>query len=198
MYDYLWRWDTDWFWCSGAFGAAEPAGPPALAAALAAQRRLPAGSSAWRTASASPPASTARAASPSASGSSRTSRCRSSGLPEFLALVRRRTSGCGRSGCARCARRADWPSYPLRAGRDLRQRRLLGHRPDRARRRRRRRATGPIEAEVAELGGHKSLYSDAYYDRETFDRLYGVANLNAGQAAVPTRTTGSRASTRRR
>ena len=23
------------------------------------------------------------------------------------------------------------------------------------------------------LGGHKSLYSDAYYDRETFDRLYG-------------------------
>ena len=20
-YDYLWRWDTDWFWCSGAFGA---------------------------------------------------------------------------------------------------------------------------------------------------------------------------------
>ena len=31
--------------------------------------------------------------------------------------------------------------------------------------------------EVAELGGHKSLYSDAYYDRETFDRLYGGANL---------------------
>jgi FAD/FMN-containing dehydrogenase len=33
-----------------------------------------------------------------------------------------------------------------------------------------------IEAEVTRLGGHKSLYSDAYYDRETFDRLYGVAN----------------------
>ena len=33
-----------------------------------------------------------------------------------------------------------------------------------------------VEAEVTELGGHKSLYSDAYYDRETFDRLYGVAN----------------------
>ena len=30
-----------------------------------------------------------------------------------------------------------------------------------------------VEAEVTELGGHKSLYSDAYYDRETFDRLYG-------------------------
>ena len=27
------------------------------------------------------------------------------------------------------------------------------------------------------LGGHKSLYSDAYYDRETFDSLYGTTNL---------------------
>ncbi|MPZ93517.1 MAG: FAD-binding protein [Propionibacteriales bacterium] len=24
VYDYLWRWDTDWFWCSGAFGAQHP------------------------------------------------------------------------------------------------------------------------------------------------------------------------------
>ncbi len=24
MYDYLWRWDTDWFWCSGAFGLHDP------------------------------------------------------------------------------------------------------------------------------------------------------------------------------
>src|SRR3954453_22416905 len=24
MYDYLWRWDTDWFWCSGAFGVQHP------------------------------------------------------------------------------------------------------------------------------------------------------------------------------
>ena len=33
-----------------------------------------------------------------------------------------------------------------------------------------------VEARVTALGGHKSLYSEAYYDRETFDRLYGVAN----------------------
>ncbi|MGH3731372.1 MAG: FAD-binding oxidoreductase, partial [Micromonosporaceae bacterium] len=25
IYDYLWRWDTDWFWCSGAFGLQRPA-----------------------------------------------------------------------------------------------------------------------------------------------------------------------------
>lgn len=24
MYDYLWRWDTDWFWCSAAFGLERP------------------------------------------------------------------------------------------------------------------------------------------------------------------------------
>jgi FAD/FMN-containing dehydrogenase len=34
-----------------------------------------------------------------------------------------------------------------------------------------------IEAKVHELGGHKSLYSEAFYDRETFDALYDGANL---------------------
>ena len=36
-----------------------------------------------------------------------------------------------------------------------------------------------VEAKVHELGGHKSLYSDAFYDRETFDALYDGANLAA-------------------
>jgi FAD/FMN-containing dehydrogenase len=30
---------------------------------------------------------------------------------------------------------------------------------------------------VHELGGHKSLYSEAFYDRDTFDDLYDGANL---------------------
>ena len=30
-----------------------------------------------------------------------------------------------------------------------------------------------IEAEVDRLGGHKSLYSDSFYDEATFDALYG-------------------------
>ena len=34
-----------------------------------------------------------------------------------------------------------------------------------------------IEAEVRRLGGHKSLYSEAFYDRETFDVLYDGPNL---------------------
>jgi FAD/FMN-containing dehydrogenase len=39
-----------------------------------------------------------------------------------------------------------------------------------------------IEAEVTRLGGHKSLYSEAFYDRETFERLYDGANLAAVKA----------------
>jgi FAD/FMN-containing dehydrogenase len=34
-----------------------------------------------------------------------------------------------------------------------------------------------IETAVTDFGGHKSLYSDAYYDRDTFDRLYNVPAL---------------------
>ena len=33
-----------------------------------------------------------------------------------------------------------------------------------------------IEHKVAELDGHKSLYSDAFYSREDFDALYGGAD----------------------
>ena len=68
MYDYLWRWDTDWFWCSGAFGAAEPADPPALAAALAAQRRLQPDHRPGEPLRRRRPHRPAGAASPSASG----------------------------------------------------------------------------------------------------------------------------------
>jgi FAD/FMN-containing dehydrogenase len=32
---------------------------------------------------------------------------------------------------------------------------------------------------VHELGGHKSLYSEAFYDRETFDALYNTPALAA-------------------
>ena len=39
-----------------------------------------------------------------------------------------------------------------------------------------------IEAEVMRLGGHKSLYSEAFYDPETFATLYGTAALDAARA----------------
>ena len=36
-----------------------------------------------------------------------------------------------------------------------------------------------VEKAVADFGGHKSLYSDVYYDRPTFDALYGGPTLQA-------------------
>ena len=80
------------------------------------------------------------------------------------------------------AKRA-WPIVPARARTHLRQRRLLGHRP-----RRPGGADAPrnraIEAKVPSSGGHKSLYSEAFYDRETFDQLYDGAHLAAGEGAL--------------
>ena len=34
-------------------------------------------------------------------------------------------------------------------------------------------ANRAVENKVSELGGHKSLYSEAFYDRPEFERLYG-------------------------
>ena len=74
----------------------------------------------------------------------------------------------------------------MRAGRGLRQRRLLGHRADRGRP-----PDGDVnravEAAVAERGGHKSLYSDAYYDEATFAAIYGGDGLPSreGRATIP-------------
>ena len=74
---------------------------------------------------------------------------------------------------------AQWPTYPLHPGHDVRQRRLLGHRARRARTPPTPRSTARSRPRSHELGGHKSLYSEAFYDRETFDRLYDGPHLAA-------------------
>ena len=48
-------------------------------------------------------------------------------------------------------------------------------------------STGAIEAEVTELGGHKSLYSDAYYGEDEFWALYGGADYDAASRSATTR-----------
>ena len=69
-----------------------------------------------------------------------------------------------------------WPTYPLRPGVTYVNVGFWGAVP-----------VGPdapyaprnraIEAKVHELDGHKSLYSEAFYDKATFDRLYDGGNL---------------------
>jgi FAD/FMN-containing dehydrogenase len=74
-----------------------------------------------------------------------------------------------------------WPSYPLTPGTTYVNVGFWGtvHVGPEAPQGPRNRA---IEAEVTALGGHKSLYSEAFYDQETFDRLYDGANLAAVKA----------------
>ena len=91
--------------------------------------------------------------------------------PVWLCPLRLREAGG--PGSART-----WPSYPLHPGTTYVNVGFWGtvhvgaEAPDAPRNR-------AIEAEVHALGGHKSLYSDAFYDKDTFDRLYDGPNLAA-------------------
>jgi FAD/FMN-containing dehydrogenase len=174
-HDYLWRWDTDWFWCSRAFGAQNPRirrwwpkdklrsdvywklvaldRRTSFSARLAAARRQPAREQVVQDIEVPVAA-----------------------LPEFLEFFHREV---GIEPVWVCPLRhrdpgAHWPLYeldpettyvnvgfwstvPLPGGVD----------PADGRVNRR------IEQVVTRLGGHKSLYSTAFYDREEFGRLYG-------------------------
>ena len=187
IHDYLWRWDTDWFWCSRAFGAQHP-----LVRRIWPRR--------WRR------SDTyhrlvgldqrfdvmnrldRRAGRPQRERVVQDIEVPVERLGEFLdwfddhvgmrpvwlCPLRLRFPGEPTSESAPTERR--WPSYPLDAGRTYVNVGFWGAVP-----------VGPdaansplnraIETKVAELDGHKSLYSEAFYDRDTFDRLYDGANL---------------------
>lgn len=113
MLDYLWRWDTDWFWCSGAFGAQHPVVRRLWPRRW--RRSTPTcGCSPWTGASASPTAWTPGPGAPGASAWCRTSRCRWPGCPSSCGASTTRWA-CGRCGSAPCAPAA--PGPPSRCGR---------------------------------------------------------------------------------
>jgi FAD/FMN-containing dehydrogenase len=173
MYDYLWRWDTDWFWCSGAFGLHDPR-----------VRRL--WPRRWRRSDVysriigleSRYHVVARLdrlrGRPERERVIQDIEVRAERLPAFLRWFDEHIGMRPVWLCPLRATRA-WPSYLLEPGATYVNVGFWGTVPvdagaadgDRNR---------AVEARVTELGGHKSLYSDAYYDRETFDRLYGVDN----------------------
>ena len=172
-YDYLWRWDTDWFWCSGAFGLKNPR-----------VRRL--WPRRWRR---SDVYRRLVGLEMRFGVVSRIDRLRGKPVRERViqdievpvdqvpAFLQWFDQAVGMRPVWLCPLRAkrEWPSYPLVPDATYVNVGFWGTVPiapgaaegDRNR---------AIEAEVTELGGHKSLYSDAYYDRATFDRLYDVAN----------------------
>ena len=170
IHDYLWRWDTDWFWCSRAFGAQNPKLRRLW------PRRYRRSSFYWKLIAydqkfniadrlearrGRPPLE--RVVQDVEVPIEHTEEFVSWFLdnvpiePIWLCPLRLRDDG-------------GWPLYPLRAGHTYVNIGFWSSVP-----------VGPapgytnrlIEAKVSELDGHKSLYSDAFYGREEFDELYG-------------------------
>lgn len=170
IHDYLWRWDTDWFWCSGAFGAQHP-----LVRRFWPRRHLRS-SSYWKLMRLE----------------------RRFDIGDRLERLKRRPPRERvvqdvEVPIERCAEFVDWfldnvpiepiwlcplrlrddtrwPLYPLQPNRSYVNVGFWATVP-----------VGPtegatnrmIEHKVHEVAGHKSLYSDAYYSRDEFDELYG-------------------------
>ncbi|MGH3679303.1 MAG: FAD-binding oxidoreductase [Natronosporangium sp.] len=169
--DYLWRWDTDWFWCSRAFGAQHPAVRrvwPRRWRRSDVYRRIVAADRRWRL-------------------SARLDRLR--GRPEQEAVIQdvevpvERTAEfleffhaeIGISPVWLCPLRLRaphaWPLYPLDPGELYVNVGFWSGVPlppgagDGFHNRR-------IERVVNELGGHKSLYSTVHYPEDEFWRRY--------------------------
>jgi FAD/FMN-containing dehydrogenase len=186
--DYLWRWDADWFWCSGAFGLHDPrvrrVWPRRWRRSDVYHRLVGLDARAGLTARLD-----------RRRGVRRERVIQDVEVPvdriaEFVSwfdeavgmrpvwlcpLRLREPNGPG------TARR--WPSYPLEPGTTYVNAGFWGTvllRPDERDGDRNR----AVEARVTQLGGHKSLYSEAYYDEATFASLYDTPNLDRVRASV--------------
>ncbi len=183
--DYLWRWDTDWFWCSRAFGAQNPKirrlWPKRylrssfywkligydhrwnIGDRLNARKGLPA---------------TERVVQDIEVPIERTAEFVEWFLDEIpiepIWLCPLKLLSPGPAGADP---EQPWPLYPLRPGHAYTNVGFWsgvpvtpgdpGH------------ANRLIEQKVSELGGHKSLYSESFYPEDEFDELYGGAAYRA-------------------
>lgn len=179
IHDYLWRWDTDWFWCSGAFGAQHPVvrrfwprrwkRSDTYMKLLALDLRFGIADKLDR-----------RAGRPERERVIQDIEVPVDRLPEFLdwfdaEIGMRPVWLCPVVSVGSTDHKA-WPSYPLRPGEVYVNVGFWGTvhvGPDRGDAPRNR----AVEAKVHELAGHKSLYSESFYDQEAFDRLYNGGNL---------------------
>ncbi|MCW2779824.1 MAG: linked oxidase domain protein [Marmoricola sp.] len=182
IHDYIWRWDTDWFWCSGAFGVQNPMIRrvwPRRWKRSDVYHKLVGLDTKYGIAD----RLDRRAGRPKRERVIQDIEVPVDRLPEFLdwfddavgmrpvwlcPLQLRKVDGATRT----------WPSYPLEPGVIYVNVGFWGavpvgaDAPDAPRNR-------AIETKVHQLDGHKSLYSESFYDKETFDELYDGANLAA-------------------
>ena len=180
IHDYLWRWDTDWFWCSRAFGAQNPKVRRWW------PKRLLRSSFYWKligydhrwnigdklnARKGLPPSE--RVVQDIEVPIENTAAYVEWFLqnvpiePIWLCPLRLRSGGPQSGGDT--ARR--WPLYPLEPDRTYVNVGFWSGVPV---------TPGDpgytnklIERKVSELDGHKSLYSESFYDRDEFDELYG-------------------------
>ena len=170
IHDYLWRWDTDWFWCSRAFGAQNPKirrwWP----------RRYRRSSFYWKLIGYDQKYNIAdrieaRHGRPPLERVVQDVEVPIERCVEFLDWFMTNVPIEPVWLCPlRLRDPAGWPLYPLRAGHSYVNVGFWSSVP-----------VGPtpghtnrlIEEQVSKLDGHKSLYSDAFYSREEFDDLYG-------------------------
>jgi len=171
-HDFLWRWDTDWFWCSKNFGVQNP-----LVRRLAGKARLNSRTytkvmrwnSRWKL--------TQRL--DALFGTQRESVIQDVDIPitraaEFLTFFQREIGILPVWICPiRSPDARVFPLYPMNPSTTYvnfgfwdvvksKKAQLPGH------------YNRLIEHKVAELGGIKSLYSDSYYSRNEFDAIYGA------------------------
>ena len=170
IHDYLWRWDTDWFWCSRAFGAQEPRIRRFW------PRRYRRSSFYWKLIGYDQRFNIAdriekRNGRPPLE---RVVQDIEVPLPKAAEFVDWFLTNVPIEPIWLCPLRlrdeTTWPLYPIRAHSTYVNVGFWSSVP-----------VGPteghtnklIERKVSELDGHKSLYSDAYYSPEEFDELYG-------------------------
>ncbi|MBA4607185.1 FAD-binding oxidoreductase [Aeromicrobium sp. Marseille-Q0843] len=175
IHDYLWRWDTDWFWCSGAFGAQHPLVRRVW------PRRWRRSDVYHRIVGLDSKVGISRLLDKVRAVPGRERVIQDIEVPlerldDFLTWFDREVGMRPVWLCPLRTRRA-WPTYPLAPGEVYVNVGFwgtvvvpAGTAPGTVNRR--------VEAEVHRLGGHKSLYSEAFYDRQTFDSLYDTAGLD--------------------
>jgi FAD/FMN-containing dehydrogenase len=188
IHDYIWRWDTDWFWCSGAFGVQNPTIRRLWPAKyrrsdfyhrlIGLDHRLGIAAKIDKLKRIGPHERVVQDVEIPLERTADFLRWFATNVPMApvwlcpLKLRESGTAGSGQAGDGGTPTAREWPLYPLRTGQIYVNAGFWGTVPI---------AAGKqdgdvnrlIETAVADCAGHKSLYSDAYYDRKTFDAMYG-------------------------
>ncbi|TFB67564.1 FAD-binding oxidoreductase [Cryobacterium sp. Hz9] len=178
IHDYLWRWDTDWFWCSEAFGAQHPLirrvwpgryrRSSFYGKLMKLEQRFHIGDRIEKLNGRPPRERVVQDVEVPIA------RC-----AEFLDWFLNNVPITPIWLCPLRLRGDDhWPLYPIRPQQNYVNVGFWSTVPvgssDGATNR-------LIERKVGELDGHKSLYSDSYYSRPEFDELYGGDSYRAAK-----------------